>query len=127
MTTSHTHIECAACAIERPTGRSEVAGSTRGGNEKALVFSRAICTLCWICRYHFWVPGLDYENTPQVREKNTDKSWGEALDRNGYKGGTFKLPVVVHGDKAWWDIKVRDVECVLEGVQCSVLQCVAVC
>jgi hypothetical protein len=21
------------------------------------------------------------------------------------EGGTFKLPVVVHGEKAWWDIQ----------------------
>eukprot|EP00293_Proteomonas_sulcata_P010442 CAMPEP_0184294568 /NCGR_PEP_ID=MMETSP1049-20130417/5733_1 /TAXON_ID=77928 /ORGANISM="Proteomonas sulcata, Strain CCMP704" /LENGTH=53 /DNA_ID=CAMNT_0026602901 /DNA_START=503 /DNA_END=664 /DNA_ORIENTATION=- len=31
--------------------------------------------------------------------------WGAALDRNGYNGDMFKLPVVTHGSKAWWDIK----------------------
>ena len=41
----------------------------------------------------------------QVRDVDADTSWGEAIDRNGYTGGTFKLPVVVHGDQAWWDIK----------------------
>ena len=29
----------------------------------------------------------------------------EDIERNGYTGGTFKLPVVVHGEQAWWDIK----------------------
>jgi len=65
-----------------------------------LVYSRAACGLCWVCRFQFWMAGLDYE----VKSIDTDKTWGEALDRNGYKGGTFKLPVVVHKEKAWWDI-----------------------
>jgi len=45
--------------------------------------------------------GVDFE----LRDVDKDTSWGAALDSNGYQGGTFKLPVVVHGSKAWWDIR----------------------
>jgi len=79
-------------------------GGGAGPAVRVVVYSRAICGLCWICRWHFWSAGLDYE----VRDVDTDQSWGAAIDRNGYTGGTFKLPVVVHGEKAWWDIKVRN-------------------
>ena len=36
---------------------------------------------------------------------DADTTWGDIIDKNGYTGGTFKLPVVVHGEKAWWDIQ----------------------
>ena len=41
----------------------------------------------------------------QVRDVDADTTWGDIIDKNGYTGGTFKLPVVVHGEKAWWDIQ----------------------
>jgi len=34
-----------------------------------LVFSRAVCGLCWLCRYHFWAAGLAYE----VRERGSER------------------------------------------------------
>lgn len=48
-----------------------------------------------MCRFAFWRAGLDYE----VRSVDTDHSYGDVLWSNGYKGGNFMLPVVVHAGK----------------------------
>lgn len=97
--------EGGACGVAKPVSAgAPPAGGKAGPADKVVVFSRAICGLCWICRWHFWSAGLEYE----VHDVDADQSWGAAIDRNGYAGGTFKLPVVVHGEKAWWDIKVSD-------------------
>ena len=39
-----------------------------------------------------------------TRSIDYDRSWEDAIDRSGFTGGSFMLPVVVHGDKAWWNI-----------------------
>mmetsp|Transcript_12647 Transcript_12647/g.31802 ORF Transcript_12647/g.31802 Transcript_12647/m.31802 type:complete len:128 (+) Transcript_12647:86-469(+) len=64
------------------------------------VFHRHSCPLCWVTRWHLWQAGIPF----QLRNIDNDDSWGAAMYRNGYEGGTFALPVVTHGCKAWWSI-----------------------
>mmetsp|Transcript_37376 Transcript_37376/g.73042 ORF Transcript_37376/g.73042 Transcript_37376/m.73042 type:complete len:125 (+) Transcript_37376:87-461(+) len=98
--------ECAigeASAPKTVDGRSSNESPEEEGDTSTLpviVYHRHTCGLCWIARYRLWSEGIPFELKPL----DSDDSWGEALYSNGYKGGTFKLPVITHGRKAWWNI-----------------------
>uniref|UniRef100_A0A6U4JNI9 Glutaredoxin domain-containing protein n=1 Tax=Hemiselmis andersenii TaxID=464988 RepID=A0A6U4JNI9_HEMAN len=66
-----------------------------------IVYHRATCGRCWLARWQLWNAGVPFE----LRPLDCDQSWGDLMYKNGYQGGTFMLPVVTHGCKAWWDIK----------------------
>lgn len=38
--------------------------------QPVVVYSRAICGLCWICRWHLWMGGVDCE----IRSIDSDNS-----------------------------------------------------
>ena len=94
-----THIVCEgdACALERPAAWTP--GLMRLAVER-VVYSRWSCSLCWITKWALWWHGVRYV----TRSIDYDRSWEDAIDRSGFTGGSFMLPVVVHGDKAWWNI-----------------------
>ena len=88
-----------ACALERPAGDAKDPESGTASND-VLVYSRWSCSLCWITKWALWWHGVRYI----TRSIDYDRSWEDAIDRSGFTGGSFMLPVVVHGDKAWWNI-----------------------
>ena len=91
-----------ACALERPAvdAKDPESGTDAAASNDVLVYSRWSCSLCWITKWAFWWHGVRYV----TRSIDYDRSWEDAIDRSGFTGGSFMLPVVVHGDKAWWNI-----------------------
>ena len=76
-------------------------GSPACSSDKIVMYSRPTCGLCWMAKFQFWMAGVKYEVRP-IDAPESRREWEAAIDKNGFPGGSFVLPVVVHGDKAWW-------------------------
>lgn len=86
--------------VTMPVGMAEATDGSQLCSARVLMYARVTCGLCWLCKWHLWRNGIDYD----VRGIDTDRSWCHDLQANGFPGGSFTLPVVVHGDKAWWSV-----------------------
>mmetsp|Transcript_12724 Transcript_12724/g.20022 ORF Transcript_12724/g.20022 Transcript_12724/m.20022 type:complete len:95 (+) Transcript_12724:189-473(+) len=46
-----------SCKIAAPASKGPGGEQT----DRVVVYSRNLCGLCWICRFHFTIAGLDYD------------------------------------------------------------------